>query len=315
MKLLNSQPLANGSVSFYLPRGQYGAIQIEYMPVAHAAITLTRANYGSVIVNWNGQDVINVDAEFLNLVNDVYGGTAEFDPNVAALSRMSLFIPTGYWFDPRNVYDIGANDKVLIKLDLGDLSNGAYVDSGNVNIYAKEKVGVMNYLHNIITQPITSAGGGQQADRVIFNNIAGCYFKDPATLLTSIQLSKDGNTIVDGTPANLIAYSDYIHRLETTNTMLSIDFVESLDIREAVGSDLRYKLTFSGAGTQYLYISFIDFTPDKAVESQRIAVNKLSPVVQLTTQQQQATGLKSTSPLVAESIRKASSVGSVGGRY
>lgn len=315
MKLVQSVPLTNGSLSFYLPRGQYGAIQIEYLPVAAAGVTLTRANYGNVIVNWNGQDVINVDAEFLNLVNNVYGGVAEFTPSVAALSRMSLFVPVGYWFDSKNVYDIGVNDKVLIKLDFSTLASAASVASGNVNIYVKEKIGVMNYLHNITTQPVVAAGAATVANQISFNNIAAAYLKAPASLLTTIMLSKDGNTLVDSTPAALIAYSDYIHRLETTNTMLSIDFVESLDIREAVGQNLAYKLVFSGAGTQYLYVSYIDFTPAKAQESLQVASSKLVPIVQLSTVQQKASRLTPSTQTVANSIAAASKVGSVGGIF
>lgn len=283
MRLVQSVPLTNGSVTFFLPKAQIGNIYIEYTPVAAAGVTLTRANYGNVILNWNGKDVVNVDAEILNLLDNVYGGTAEFTPAVGALSRMSVFVPCGQWFDPLNVYDVGEKDQVSIKLDFPQLASVANVASGSVNIYIKTKVGVMNYLHNIIARPVVVAGASTLADVYPVNNMSQVYLKNP-TILTRAQIMKDGETIVDAPTASLTAYSDWVHLLETSNTTIAIDFGESKDIRENLGNQVQYQYTFSGAGTLSQYFSFIEFTPNKSIESKTKASAKLSRQAGLSSQ-------------------------------
>jgi hypothetical protein len=273
MKLLNSVPASNGSLTHYLPSGQYGVIAIEMVLDAAAGVTLTRANMGNIILNWNGQDVVNIDAEILNLLNNVYGGVSEFSAVAGGAHRFTAYIPCGQWFDSQNIYDVGDNDKVSVKLDFPDLALAANVDSGQINIYAKNRVGVMNYLHNIISRNIPASGASTLADSYPLNNVSQMYLKNPAALLTNVQIVKDGLTLVDAPPATLIAYSDFSHLLETTNTTLALDFIESKDIRESLGSTINYKYTFSGAGTLEQYFSFIEFTPTKAIESRDVARN------------------------------------------
>lgn len=278
MKLLHSVPAGNGSLTFFLPKGQYGMFFIEFDVTAATGVTLTRKDFGNIIFNWNGQDVVNVDAEILNLLNNVYGGTSEFTANAGAKHRLTVFMPAGLWFDSRNIYDIGDNDKVYFKLDFKELSDSAKVTSGSVNIYAKNRVGVMGYLHHITSRNVVASGASVIADSHPINNIANVYLKNPASLLSNVQIVKDGETIVDASPSTLIAYSDFIHQLESTNNTLAIDFTESKDVRESVGATLSYKYNFSGAGTLEQYFSFIEFTPVKAVQSQQKAREKLKPV-------------------------------------
>lgn len=276
MRLLHSVPSTNGSLTFFLPKGQYGSIMIEYDLDAALGVTLTRAQMGNIILNWNGDNVINVDAEILNLLDNVYGGTAEFSAAVGGATRMSVFIPLAQWFDSLNVYDIGEKDQVYIKLDFPTIALATNVDSGSVRVYAKNKVGVMNYLHKIISRSVVSAGATTIADTYPVNNISQLYLKNPAALVSNIQITKDNDTVVDAPTAVLNAYSDWIHLLESTNTTIVIEFGESKDIRENVGSQISYKYTFTGAGTLAQYFSYIEFTPIKAIESRAKAGQKLA---------------------------------------
>lgn len=275
MKLLHSVPVGNGGLTFFIPKAQYGVIHIEYDVTAAAAVTLTRAQYGNVILNWNGDDVINADAEILNLMANIYGGTAEFTPAVGGLSRMSVYIPTGQWFDSMNVYDVSENDQVYVKLSFPDLALPANVASGSVRVYAKEKVGVMNYLYKITSRFVVAQGATTLADTYPVNNISQIVYKNAGTLLSNIQVVKDSETVVDAPVKVLNAYSDWIHLLETTNTVIVIEFGESKDIRENVGSQLSYKYIFTGAGTLSQYFLYLEFTPNKALESTNTAKRTL----------------------------------------
>jgi hypothetical protein len=274
MKLLFSENASALSLTHFIPAGQYGLFQIEYELDAAAGVTLTRANLGNIELNWNGQSIINVDAEMLNLRNNLYGGVAEFASAVGAACRMSVFIYCGLPYDALNVYDISSRDRVYFKLDFPALT-AANIDSGTIRIFAKHKTGIMRYLEKILPRPVVAGGAGVLADQYNVSNVAAAYFKAAATLLTDIQLSKDGQQIVNSPVDTLIAYSDHIHQLETTNAFLALEFVETKDVRESLGNVIDWQITFSGAGTQQLYFSAVEFTPVKQSESTIVAQKKL----------------------------------------
>jgi hypothetical protein len=275
MKLLNSVPASNGSNTFYVPKGQYGAFMIEYDLDAALGIDLTRANMGNVILKYNGEDVINIDAEMLNLINNVYGGTAKFSAVTGGATRMNIVIPCGLYFDSRNVYDVGENDQLSFKLDFPDLALTANVDSGNVRIYGKSKIGQMAYLHKMTSRFIVASGAGRLNDTYPINNVSQVYLKNPSALIDRVQITKDDETVVDADVDVLQEYSDYIHVLETAGTTLVLEMGESKDIREYLGVQVSYSYNFTGAGTLSQYFSYIEFTENKKAESSVRANNKV----------------------------------------
>src|SRR5690554_4906383 len=115
MKLLYSENVSALSLTHHLPAGQYGLFLIEYEIDAASGVTLTRADMGNIELNWNGQSIINVDAEMLNLRNNIYGGVAEFSAVEGGATRMSVFLYAGLPYDSLNVYDISGKDRVYIK--------------------------------------------------------------------------------------------------------------------------------------------------------------------------------------------------------
>jgi len=162
-----------------------------------------------------------------------------------------------------------------LKLDFAALS--AKCTSGNIRIYAKPKLGVMNYIHKMIKRSVIASGAGTISDVIPIQNVAAIYYKNPTgSNVTEIQLNKDDETFVDAKVNTLNSYSDWIHLLESTNNTIAIDLCESKDIRESVGNQLSYKYTFSNSGTLEQYISFIQFTPLKSAESKQFASLKLT---------------------------------------
>lgn len=269
MKRLYGVPGTNASLSTYFPKNQYGAFLIRYTGTAAVGVTVTRANLGTVQFTWNGKDIINVDAEILNLADNLYGGVSEFTSAVGGAFACSVIIPCGQWIDAANVYDVGINDKVALNLSFPDLASAAVVVSATVEVYYKTKTGVMNYLNNIIKRNVVMTGAGNFSDNYPISNVAQLFIKNPAALLSNIQVSKDNNTIVDCSPAVALSYNDYLHLVETTGTTLAIEFGESKDIRENVGGQVNYSYTFSGAGTLQQYLCYLTFTSQSKVLSSR----------------------------------------------
>jgi hypothetical protein len=269
MQLLYAVPASQGQLTFFLPKKKYGLLAIEYELDAAASVTLTRANMGNVQLIWNGDPIINVDAELLNLLGNVYGGVSEFSSATGAACRMMVYIPTGTYFDSLNIYDVAENDQVNFKLDFPDLALAANVDSGMVRVYGKEKAGVMNYLYNLISRNVVASGASTLADTYPLNNVSQIILKNPAgSNVTDLQIKKDGRSIIDCPVDVLNSYSDWIHQLEATNTTIVVELAESKSIREVLGASIEYKYVFSGAGTLSQYFGFLDFTPAKSNKTQ-----------------------------------------------
>ncbi len=272
MRLLHSVPISNQSTTFYLPVAQYGSLVVEYNVTTSTGNAMTRANAGNVILNFNNKDVVNVDAEFLNLVGNLYGGVTKFVSTTAGANYMFTPIPLSSWSDSTNILDVSENDKCYIKLDFSSLS--AISASGSVNIYGKTKLGVMNYLHKITSRNIIVSGATTFTDSMLVNNVSQLYLKAPSNV-SNVQILKDGETIVDCSVELINNYSDFVHQLESTQSLIAIDFAETKDLREVLGTQISYKYTFTAATTLNQYFSFLEFTQAKAIESKNKTLNKI----------------------------------------
>lgn len=266
MKLLFNDNLTNLSTTYNVSRGQYGFIMLRYAGTAQAAQDVLLSDLGNVILNHNGNDIINVDAELLSLLANIYGGAIEATHAVGGAFAYTIPVPVAAWFDSKNIFDVGENDKVYIKADFPSLT-GAKVASGNIAIYAKPRKGIQSYFHKILSRSVVSGGSGIITDTINTSNISELYVKNPAALVSQVQITKDGNVFVDGDVASELAYSNWIHQLESSGTTLAVEFVESKDLREAVGQNLVYKYTFTGAGNLAQYYSAIEFSAQKQGES------------------------------------------------
>jgi hypothetical protein len=269
--------MANGHMSFTLPKGQYGNILIDYSGTNAALKTMTLADLGNIRLNWNGQDVVNVDAEILSILNNLYGGVAPFVSAAGANFSGQIIIPCGQWTDSMNIYDIGNTDQVQLTLDFPNLAAIANVTAGTVTVYYKDKVGVMNYLHNIVMRQVVAQGGGWVNDTFPVNNVSQIYLKTPVTNhVTDLQILKDNETHVDSTTAVAQAYSDYIHIVETATTSIAIECAESKNIMESIGGQVQYRYLFSQADTLQQYFSYILFTKQKSSESRNTSGRRLN---------------------------------------
>ena len=251
MKQLFRVPATQGNLSYQLEKGQFGLFLIRFEGTNATGQAVTLADLGSVVLRWNGQDVVNVDFEFLNMVSNLYGGVSEFSSTTGGAFKASAFIPTGIWFDSQNIYDIGDEDKVEFVLNW----NTAKIASGSVYIFGKPRRGVMSYLHGIYKRTIVSGGAGDISDSIPVENITQFYIKNPTALINTLQVARDGKAVVDGYVGALQSYSDWIHLLEASSNLIAIEFVESKDLREVVSTGITYKINTTGAGNIESYYS------------------------------------------------------------
>ncbi len=271
MKELWRDNLNTGSTNYNVSQGQYGSFLIRYEGDAGAGVTMALSNLGNVILNWNGNDIINVDVELLSLLSNIYGGAIEATSIAGGAFAFSIIIPCGAWFDTKNIYDVGRNDKVYFKLDYPAVP--ALIDTGSVTIYAKPRAGIHSYFHKILSRTVVSGGAGAVTDKIYDSNISNFYIKNPAALTSNIQIVRDNKVFVDGSPAAELAYSNWIHLLEASETTLAVEFCESQNVKESISSQLVYKFQFSAAGNLACYYSCLIFDSNKQNESLVNAVN------------------------------------------
>jgi len=257
MKQLNSTSLSNLQLTYNFSDGSYGLFLIRYTGVAAAGQTVALADLGNIIFNVKGQDKINVPASILSFLDDMYAGAIETVSAIGGAFAFSIIIPCGAWFDKSNVYNIKKSDEVYFNLTFPNMVAGL-IASGTITLYGKPRNGQTNYIHKILSRNVVSGGASIVTESITDNNISEVYLVNPGALISDLQLTKDGKVIIDGAVGAELAYSNWIHSLETSGTTLAVEFAESGNVMEALGGGVNYKYTFTGAGTLEQYFSAIE---------------------------------------------------------
>jgi hypothetical protein len=261
MQLLYSTAFSNSSLTFFLPKGSFGGFQIAFRGTNNAT-PKTRADLGNVQLTWNGNPIVNVDAELLSYLADLKGGFSTFTSTASSTLNAQIYIPAGQFGDTNNSYLITDSDKVYFKLDFPNLSN----ITGQVYIYGIKKQGVNNYLYCLTSRNVVASGAGTISDVHRLPNVSQIFLKNTGSM-TALQIVRDNQTIVDGLKEDVQAFSDFYNQVEASNTVIEIPLNLSRDIREVVSQEILFKYTFSGATTLQQYFGYNILTPNQAVKS------------------------------------------------
>lgn len=261
MQLLYSSAFSAGSLTFFLPKGSWGGFQIAYRGTNNAT-PKTRDDLGNVQLTWNGNPIINVDAELLSYIADLKGGFSTFTSTASSTLNAQLYIPAGQFGDNNNSYLITDSDKVYFKLDFPNLNN----ISGTVYIYGIKKQGVNNYLYCLTSRNVVATGSGTISDVHRLPNVSQIFLKN-TTNLSSVQIVRDGQTIVDGLKEDIQAFSDFYNQVEASNTVIEVPMNLSRDVREVISQEILFKYSFTGATTLEQYFAYNILTPNQAVKS------------------------------------------------
>lgn len=264
MKTLVVQNLTVGQLNYIVEQGQWGLFQIliNGTNATGQNFDFSKANF---VARWNGKDFINADLAFLYHLSNVYGGYVPMTNAQGGAVKLAVFIPSGLWFDSKNVYDIGSEDKVEFQITW----DASKVASGSIAILGKRKNGMMSYLHGIFKRTLNVIQG-DNFDNIEIENITNYYLKLSAypgvSEIALIQIQRDGKTIVDCSGDGLLNYSNWIHLLESSNiNLIAVDFIETKDVRDAIGKNLSVKITsnYSGSWALNTYYSVLIPRADK----------------------------------------------------
>lgn len=258
MRLLFSQAFSGSSLTFFLPNGNWGAFMLVFRGT-NGAVAKTRDDVGNVNLTWQGVPLINVDYEFLSFLTDLKGGVSTFSSVALGAFNTSIYLPCGEFKDKNNIYRITEKEKVYFKLDFPLLSDIV----GQVYIYGIPKEGIMNYQYCLTSRNVSAGASGTISDVHRLQNVSQIYLKDH-TLVTSAQILKDNQTLIDGLIPDLQILSDYSNQVETSNALIEMDINRSRDIREVLGSEINFKYAFTGAATLGQYFAYTQLTPQNA---------------------------------------------------
>jgi len=269
MKLLYSVPFSNRSLTFFLPKGLYGAFAIVYRGT-NGTTPKNRKDLGNVNLVWNGTSIINVDAELLSLLADLKAGYSTFQSITESILNAMIYIPCGTYEDNKNAYLIDDTTKVYFKLDFPNLAN----INGNVYIYGIERLGVHNYFYNILSRFVVSGGAGTLSDVQYISNAREMFIKN-LSIINSIQIQKDKQLVLDALTPDVLALSDFENQVEASSSLAIINFNKSNDVREIVGNEIIYKYVFNTSGTLEQYFAFITFNnPSKSANVVQSTISK-----------------------------------------
>jgi len=255
MKLLYSVPFNNQSLTFYLPKGSYGYFLISYTGTNNAT-PKTRLDLGNVQLVHNSNPIINVDAEMLSYLADLKGGYTTFVSTTSSTLNATVIVPCGKFNDRNNSYVINDNNKFYFKLDFPNLSN----ITGTISIYGVPKLGVQNYMYGIMQRNVVASGASTVSDVHRVSNALATYIKTSGSI-TQVQLVRDNQVVADSTLQDLGEFSDFVNQVESSSSLIEVDFNLSNDIREAVSNEIQFKYVTSAAVTVQQYFSFAVLTP------------------------------------------------------
>lgn len=264
MRQLWSDNLANLATNYTIQPGKFEFILIRYTGVAQTGQTVALTDLGTTRLNNNSADKINLDGEALSEMADNYGGYVEATSASGGAFAFSIFLPAGYWFDPKNNFWFSKSDQGYIALQYANFT-ATLIVSGNVTIYAKPGVGVQSYWHKILSKQVVNSAGatGVITDIIPDKNVIALYLKDPAALIDNFTLIRDGATVVQGAIGAELAYSNWIHQIEVASLMYISEFVQNRNLVNALSNNFSYQYIFNNSGNLEQYYSSIEFTPDR----------------------------------------------------
>lgn len=263
MKLLYSQAFSAQSITFFLPKGSYGGFLISYRGI-NGSISKNRKDLGNINLTWNGNPLINVDAEFLSYLSDLKGGYSTFVSmsNAPNTLQANIYIPAGQFGDFSNAYLITDTDKVYFKLDFPNLSD----ISGTVFIYGIQKQGINNYYYCLTSRNVVVQGASTVSDVHRLPNVSSIFLKQNNNV-TNVTIVRDNQTVIDGLIEDIHSLSDFINRVETSSSLIELPMNLSRDVREVISQEILFKYTFTGATTLEQYFGYNILTPSQAAKS------------------------------------------------
>lgn len=253
MKILKSESTLNLSTQVALPSQIIKGLFIRFAGTNATGATAAEADFGSIRVNYRGQDIVNADLAFFGQLNNLDGGTHEFSSTVSAAVVGSYYIPFNVPWDEQNGLINTDADRGTVYLQFPALI-AALVATGQVEIYVIEARTIATYVPVWLNQNLQAGGAGNLTDRFRQFNISSIYYVENGIITGNIVVNKDGQNVINASQAVLKANSNLINQLETATTLIQIDLNPNQILGNALANNVDVVLGVNGAGTIACYI-------------------------------------------------------------
>jgi hypothetical protein len=262
MRLLATASLTAGPATLEVQPGQYSALFIRVSGTTGGAAA-DQADVGLVSGTWRDRNFLSLQFQDLMQLNSMELGMVE-DTDATPFSY-SAMIPASLVGDG-NVFDVTARDNMVIRVDLSGAGGvvGAAWTGGNITLLGVPADGLMYYLPSLVQHQPTIAVSGTDVLDVPYENVARIFFFN-TTNLDKLQVSRDGQEVVNATVAQLLALSNMECRLESAFTAgFRVDLCRSRSMAEAMPDKIGMIATAGsgGASSPRIVAMFHDYTPD-----------------------------------------------------
>lgn len=245
MKRQDSKSILAGPAIMEVQPGQYAGFMVRVVGTNQAGQTLTAANLGTLSGRIKGKPFYAVSFAATQTINNIDMGFIEAASAAGGAFTFSAFIPASRVGDG-NIFDVVETDSLTIELDLSGVT-AVIVLTGTVQLFGVPQEGSQLYLPEVFGQMPTIAASSLDDVTLRYDNISSVYVVT-TTNLNRVTATKDGQSVVDATAADLQALSNADNRHEAAFTAgFKIDLNRSGSIGEGLSDQVKLSLE-TGAG-------------------------------------------------------------------
>lgn len=262
IKFLSTEPAVSGgqgnTFTKPIPAGRYSAVHVTLTGETVAGETLSLDDIGQVVVNHSQKgQLVRADMGFLNSFTQIKGG---FPPTVSGEAeseeRVVFRVPFGTKTFP-NVQDVPDDNTLSIKFEFNNAMATRFgANAVNVRVDMIEELDVaQTYDLKLQSQNQQAQSSARTTDTISGKNLVALMVRDAGGVLSEVNLTVDGETVVDNTPIGVIRDETNIHnRVEASGQPWAEILVAENPVKESTeNSSSSLAMQFSGAGTVDLY--------------------------------------------------------------
>jgi hypothetical protein len=243
MRLIKSSLHSDGSVLFDLPAGRYSHLYVRFNGTNVAGQTLAVTELGSLKLTHFNNEIVNIAPDHLVNLTNLYGGVPESSSAIGAAFTFSFVVPFRRKNDRNNALLVSPNSTrfALTGYNTAKVAAGSTIEV--YGIYTNAPAAYVPVLKGV-DLPIAAAMDFLYDFPV--RNISQVYVVSDVNI-SRVQVTKDGESVVDGTFSAVDAYSDATNIVETGITFVELMAPKSDLLQEAINQQVKVKFTTTAA--------------------------------------------------------------------
>lgn len=207
------------------------------------------SNFGRIRLNRNGVELLNLDADILQLMNDVDYGFIESTSTISSTYNQSIYIPASVFpfAADHNIFHVTEDDQLTITITYDSTIQGLLA-SGTLVVGGNYQLGIEHYTPLRLQETPNIPAGTTPHTFKSARNFIGLYFDYTNT--TRLLVEVNGGVFINGSIAELQALSNLLTQKEATySSLCKLDVTQGQSQTEQLSDELKVTWTVSAAET------------------------------------------------------------------